>query len=210
MNKNDEMIKCDLCKNEKENLLCNTCLKEYISMYNNIIETKGKEGIIISEISNILNAHEKLSQKLNKKIIEEKQIETLDKLITEEEEKKNQLEKELNDLNESIKSKKENIKKLNLILESLEDDKKISIKNYSEELSKIKNKILDYKKNYTKKKFDELFIEKKALINIFDFFDKKKEEEVSDLSFSIIVVEKDYGEIKYNLNLAILDLIIPF
>lgn len=203
--------RCDICNSPKEFLFCNECFKGYNDYFkeniNNFINTRNS---LSTKINKLLIFNNEKSHKLNKKVIFDKLKETLESLINQEEIKNNKLNEESKKIEDLLKNQNEKNNNFSLVLKSYEnDDKNDSIFNSSlnlkmdalefesnsklsdlkNEIFEINSKIIKFKKDHIYKLFEELFIEKKAVIKISEFFIDKQYHE-NNLNFSIILPSK--------------------
>ena len=222
LNKDKNKYRCDICNNPNDYLLCEQCFRNYNSGFqenlNNFISTR---KTLSKKIDDLLSFNIGKSEKLNKKIMLDKCKEVLESRIKQEEEKIKKYKEENNKYEISIINIKDNISGLKNILKDFEidlDENKTDINNSSINLSNfiiecnnnnnqisnikneifnINNKIRDFKKKYIINLFDELFIKKKAVIKISEFF-TIKQYQGNKMNFSIIKTSNNYS---YNENI---------
>lgn len=213
-NRDLNIYRCNICNNsEEEFLLCDDCFKNYISKFeDNINNFLNTEKSIIKKIDLILTFNNEKSKKLNHKIYLDKYKQILESRIQQEEikikkykeeaskyenlvinqkDKNNGLEHFLkdNDFGGNINNKDKNISFNNSLNNSINDNNDV----YRSEISKTKNEIFDinskiktYKKKYIYDLFQDLFIKKKTIIKISDFFNDEQQQN-NNLNFSIIL-----------------------
>ena len=213
-NRDLNIYRCNICNNsEEEFLLCDDCFKNYISKFeDNINNFLNTEKSIIKKIDLILTFNNEKSKKLNHKIYLDKYKQILESRIQQEEikikkykeeaskyenlvinqkDRNNGLEHFLkdNDLGGNINNKDKNISFNNSLNNSINDNNDV----YRSEISKTKNEIFDinskiktYKKKYIYDLFQDLFIKKKTIIKISDFFNDEQQQN-NNLNFSIIL-----------------------
>ena len=181
---------CDICNMTHENLLCDDCFKKYNSKFESYIN---KFVITRKTLSNkidfLLNSNINKSKKLNKKInLDKCQILLYDK-IREEVTKIEKYKEEESKTDELINKQKEKNAKLSEKLKRVEEEENV---DEEQEIVELKNKILDISSKIKEKKkkfiydlFEDLFIKKKFIIKISDFFNENQHSS-NDMNFSII------------------------
>ena len=223
INKEKNKYRCDICNNPDDYLLCEECFRKYNSGFqenlHNFISTRKS---LSKKIDDLIAFNSGKSEKLIKKIMLEKCKEVLENRIKQEETKINKIQEENKKYETPITILKDNISGLKNILkdygnDSNNEDIKNDIYNSSINLSNlnigynnnnnnqisnlkneifiINNKIREYKKKYIINLFDELFIKKKAVIKISDFFKNKQYQENN---FSVIKISNNMS---YNENI---------
>ena len=182
---------CDICNKTHENLLCDDCFKKY----NNKFESYINKFVITrktlsKKIDFLLNCNIEKSKKLNRKINLDKCQILFDDKIREEETKIEKYKQEFFKTDELLNKQKEKNAKLSEKLKRVEEE----MKNIDEdqEIMEMKNKILEISSKIKEKKkkfiydlFEELFIKKKSIIKISDFFNENQQSS-NDMNFSII------------------------
>ena len=181
---------CDICNMTHENLLCDDCFKKYNSKFESYIN---KFVITRKTLSNkidfLLNSNINKSKKLNKKInLDKCQILLYDK-IREEVTKIEKYKEEESKTDELINKQKEKNAKLSEKLKRVEEEENV---DEEQEIMVLKNKILEISMKIKEKKkkfiydlFEDLFIKKKFIIKISDFFNENQHSS-NDMNFSII------------------------
>lgn len=182
---------CDICNMTDENLLCDDCFKKYnnkFESYINKFETTRKT--LSKKIDYLLICNNEKSKKLNKKIYLDRRQILLDDKIREEEEKIEKYKEEVNKTKELINKQKEKNAKLSEKLKSVEEemdkiDTEQEIMEMKSKILEISTKIMKKKKKFIYDLFEDLFIKKKCIIKISDFFNESQQLN-NDLNFSII------------------------
>ena len=181
---------CDICHMTHENLLCDDCFKKYNNKFESYIN---KFVITRKTLSNkidfLLNSNINKSKKLNKKInLDKCQILLYDK-IREEVTKIEKYKEEESKTDELINKQKEKNAKLSEKLKRVEEEENV---DEEQEIMEMKNKILEISMKIKEKKkkfiydlFEDLFIKKKCIIKISDFFNENQQSS-NDMNFSII------------------------
>jgi len=182
---------CDICKKAHESFLCDDCFKKYNEKYesyiNKFIDTR---KTLSKKIDFLLNCNIEKSKKLNRKInLDKCQILFNDK-IREEEAKIDKYKEEVNKTDELINKQKEKNAKLSEKLKIFEEE--MGNVDQEQEIMEMKNKILEISSKIKEKKkkfiydlFEDLFIKKKCIIKISDFFNENQQSS-NDMNFSII------------------------
>jgi len=181
---------CDICHMTHKNLLCDDCFKKY----NNKFESYINKFVITrktlsKKIDFLLESNNEKSKKLNKKIILDKcQIIFCDK-IREEETKIEKYKEEVSKTDELINKQKEKNAKLSENLKRIEKeenaDEEQEIMDMKTKILEISSKIKEKKKKFIYDLFEDLFIKKKCIIKISDFFNENQQSS-NDMNFSII------------------------
>lgn len=204
-----KIFRCDICNSENDFLLCEGCFKLYNSAFeeniNNLLNT---EKTMVKKINNLLLFNTKKSDKLNTKIFIDKYKEILEVRISQEEFLIDKYRNESEKYKELLSKQKEKNEYLIKILENcesknnenndtmynssinmsnliLQNDNKDSISNLKNQIFELSTKIKNFKKKYIFNLFEELFINKKTIIKISDFFEDKQYQE-NDMNYSII------------------------
>ena len=213
-NRDLNIYRCNICNNsEEEFLLCDDCFKNYISKFeDNINNFLNTEKSIIKKIDLILTFNNEKSKKLNLKIYLDKYKQILESRIQQEEIKIKKYKEEASKYENLVINQKDKNNGLEHFLKDFDfggninnKDKNISFNNslnnsndnndvYRSEISKTKNEIFDinskiktYKKKYIYDLFQDLFIKKKTIIKISDFFNDEQQQN-NNLNFSIILI----------------------
>jgi hypothetical protein len=182
---------CDICKMSHKNMLCDECFKKY----NNKFESYINKFVITrktlsKKIDFLLNCNIEKSKKLNRKINLDKCQILFDDKIREEETKINKYKGEVCKTDELINKQKEKNAKLSESLKRIEEE--MENIDQEQEIMEMKNKILEISSKIKEKKkkfiydlFEDLFIKKKCIIKISDFFNENQQSS-NDMNFSII------------------------
>ena len=169
-------------------------------------------NLLSDKIKNILSFNTAKSERLNKAIIFNKCKQTLESQINQEKTEIEKYQKEFKKYDELLIKQKDKNSGLKCILSDLE---KGEINNFKEEsifdsevnltkfilksennnnithlkkqIFEMNNEIRKVKKKYIYDLFDELFIKKKSIIKIFDFFENKQYQK-NNINFSIIKI----------------------
>ena len=223
--KENDMCRCDICNSPEEYLLCEECFNKYNIAFeenlNNFVTTR---NIISQKINNILSFNNSRSGKLNKAIIHNKFKQTIESLINQEKTKIEKYKEESKNYEQLLIKQKDKNSGLNCILKELEkgskapefkndsiDDSLVNltnlylevdggdkISNIKKEIFEMNNEIRKVKKKYVYNLFENLFIKKKSVIKISDFFENKHYQE--SMNFSIIKTTNNNSQINSNEN----------
>lgn len=211
---NIEKYRCNICNCPTQFLLCEECFKKDNSIFEeNINKFINTRELLSKKIEMLLIYNKEKSKKLNKKVILDKYKENLDIQLNKETSKVKILEEESKKIEELLKQQKQKNDLFSSVLKSFENDDKKDSNNLEKDgsefesnnkLSELKKKIFEinskitnFKKDHISKLFKELFIERKAVIKISEFFTDKQYYDNSK-NFSIILSSETSKNLKNN------------
>lgn len=213
---NMNISRCDICNSPEELLLCNNCFDSYNKEFeDNLKEFTTTRDELSKQITILLSFNLAKSERLNKAIIMNKYKQTLESLINLEKSKLNKCQKESKEYDDLLIKQKEINSRLKSILNDLEKGESIdepqndsifeseinltkfivdnknsnndNISNLKKQIFEMNNKIRKVKKEYIYDLFEKLFIKKKSIIKISDFF-KNTQYQENNMNFSIIKI----------------------
>lgn len=213
---NMNIYRCDICNSPEELLLCNNCFDSYNKKFeDNLKGFTTTRDELSKQITILLSYNLAKSKRLNKAIIMNKYKQTLESLINQEKSKLDKCQKESKEYDDLLIKQKEINSRLKSILNDLEKGESIdepqndsifeseinltkfivdnknsnndNISNLKKQIFEMNNKIRKVKKEYIYDLFEKLFIKKKSIIKISDFF-KNTQYQENNMNFSIIKI----------------------
>ena len=213
---NMNICRCDICNSPEELLLCNKCFDSYNKEFEvNLNKFTTTRNFLSEKIKKILSFNTAKSERLNKAIIINKYKQTLESLINQEKSKLDKCQKESKEYEDLLIKQKETNSRLKSILNDLEKGESIyepqndtifeseinltkfivdnknsnndNISNLKRQIFEMNNEIRKVKKEYIYDLFEKLFIKKKSIIKISDFF-KNAQYQENNMNFSIIKI----------------------